>query len=214
MKIFIGFDERQPIAFQVLAHSIWKHTPNACITRLNLPDLPIKRRGLTAFTFSRYLVPYLSGFQGVSVFLDADMLALADISPLVEHAMGRDDAVFVVKNEIRFEWPSLMVFKNWHCKTLIPEFIEDTKNHLNDFSWAASVGELDSTWNHLVGYDQPQDAKIIHYTKGIPIWPETKDCEYSKEWHQAHRECNSSVTYQALMGRSVHAQIDRVRSAK
>lgn len=207
LNVFIGSDPRQPVAFQALAHSIWKTSKRpVSITRLQLNQLPITRRGLTEFTYSRFLVPHLSGYHGISAFLDSDMLALSDISPLFDLALEGTDPVFVVKNKLRFEWPSLMVFKNYQCRNLTPEFVDNPDNKLFDFSWAESVGELPSQWNHLVGYDAPQQAKIVHYTKGIPIWPETRDCEYAAEWHDTFRETKFSVSYAELMGNSVHAR--------
>ena len=206
VNVYVGYDPRQPVAFQVLCHSIWKHsTKPVSITRLQLNQLPITRRGLTEFTYSRFLVPCLSGFQGISVFMDSDMLCRSDISVLVDDALEKDHPVFVVKNKKRFEWPSLMVFKNYQCQKLTPEFVEDTNHKLFDFAWASSVGELSPEWNHLVGYDEPQDAKVIHFTQGIPCWPETEHCEYAQDWINGAKESLSTVSWKALMGHSVHA---------
>ena len=73
------------------------------------------------------------------------------------------------------------------------------------FPWAHTVGELPKDWNHLVGYDAPNpDAKLVHFTQGLPIWPETQHCEYADEWHAAMKDSQSSVSFDALMGRSVH----------
>ena len=36
----------------------------------------------TEFSFSRFMVPYLSGYEGWSLFVDCDMLARADIAEL------------------------------------------------------------------------------------------------------------------------------------
>ena len=204
MRIFIGYDPRQPVAFQVLAHSIWNRASKPVdIVRLQLNQLPIKRQGLTEFTYSRFLVPYLSDYTGVSVFMDADMLCLGDIHELTREPLC---AVSVVKNPIRFEWPSLMVFANSLCRKLTPEYIETESCF--DLKWANEVGSLDPAWNHLVGYDTPRDdAKIVHFTKGIPIWPETQECEYAQQWHEEMRDTVSSVSYADLMGRSIHAQI-------
>ena len=207
MNVFIGFDRRQPIAFQVLAHSIYTRASKpVSITPLVLSQLPIKRRGLTEFTFSRYLVPYLSGYIGRSVFLDGDMLCLTDITEL-DKIVDPLAAVSVVKNRIRFEWPSLMVFNNSACSHLTTEYIDDPKTAPQSFEWTKSVGELPPEWNHLVGYDGPQDAKIVHFTAGIPCWPKTCDCEYSEEWNKERRMCNSTVSWEELMGSSVHAQV-------
>jgi hypothetical protein len=217
VRVFIGFDPRQPIAYQVLHHSISERSSKpVAITKLRLNQLPIKRMGLTEFTFSRYLCPFLCNYQGWSLFLDADMLVLDDISKLFELA---DDkySVMVVKNpRLRFEWPSLMLFNNEKCKKLTPEWLEDPKNAPQAFEWAESVGELPSEWNHCVGYDLPSKAKLIHFTQGIPCFPETKDSEYAHEWMEDLQMCNASVSWQEIMGRSVHVKpvMERLRGSR
>lgn len=207
-RVFIGYDPRQPLAYQVLAHSIWKRASEpASITRLQLNQLPIRRKGLTEFTYSRYLVPYLCGYEGTAIFMDADMLCLADIATLP----APSGSVSVVKNERRFEWPSLMVFDCAKCKRLTPDYIEYSTPQ--SFDWATDgVGELPSEWNHLVGYDAPRaDAKVVHFTMGIPFWPETRNSEYTDQWHKDAQESMSTVSWEALMGGSVHR--DRVKNA-
>ena len=59
-KVFIGYDPRQPVAYNVLQHSIVIRTEYpVSITPLVLETLPITRKGLTPFTWSRFLVPFL-----------------------------------------------------------------------------------------------------------------------------------------------------------
>jgi hypothetical protein len=209
MRVFIGYDPRQPVAFQTLAHSIWEHAESPiAITRLNLKQLPITRRGLTEFTYSRFLVPYLCGYEGPALFVDSDFLCRSDVTELLAYPLAYPDcAVFICKNKLKFEWPSLMLFNTAHCKSLTPEYIEDAKNKCFDFAWADKVGELPPIWNHLVGYDEPNpDARLVHYTQGIPCWPETKDCEYSAEWVAHAQRGMSTVPFKDLMGHSVHAK--------
>ena len=210
--IFIGVDPRQHIALQVLMHSIYSRASGpVSITPIILSQIPMKREGLTQFSFSRYLVPYMSGFKGQSIFLDADMLVLGDIYELIEHAnnqrgenTGVMPAVSVVKNPLRFEWSSVMVFNNSLCQKLTPEFI-DSGVSVMDMTWANDVGSLPSEWNHLVGYDTPRkDAKLVHFTQGIPCFPETQDSEYEKEWMDELKACNSTVSWASIMGNSVH----------
>lgn len=212
MRVFIGYDPRQPVAFQVCAHSIWKHASQpVSITPLKLNQLPITRRGLTEFTYSRFLVPYLSDFTGYSLFLDSDILVRADLdAPGLKTAgcavvMVQHDSATAPKRG-KFEWPSVMLFNNEKLKHMTPDFVEDPRNRMYDYAWAPTIGALSSTWNHLVGYDDPNpDAKIVHFTKGIPVWPETENCEFAAEWHETLSEVLSTVSYQELMGTSVHA---------
>jgi len=204
VRIFIGIDPRQPIAFFALQASIIrKATQPVSITPLILAQLPMKRRGLTEFTYSRFLVPYLCGYQGAALFLDADMIMLEDVGKLFA-LYDEQYSVQVVKNSLKFEWPSMMLFNCEKCSELTIDFIENQNPFA--FTWG-DVGELPSEWNHLVGYDaQRTDAKLVHFTQGIPVFPEVEDCEYSEEWKVEHRAMNSTVSWKEIMGESVHAE--------
>lgn len=214
MRIFIGVDPRQPVAAQVLAHSIWERSSNpVSISLLKIEHMPSKRIGLTAFSFSRYCVPHICGYSGRALFMDADMLCLGDICELEEICDPQLSSVCVVKNpKLRFEWPSLMYFNNAHCKGLTLDVID--KGTPQSFEWAQSVGEIPSEWNHLVGYDRRRkDAKVVHFTQGIPCFPEVKGCEYEKEWNDELALCNGTVGWGEIMGDSVHAKavLERAR---
>lgn len=204
LRVFIGSDPRQQVAPQVLAHSIaWRSSKPVAISFLVLSQLPIARRGLTEFTFSRYLPPYLCNYEGISLFLDADMLVQGDISELF--SLKDESPVQVVKGKHRFEWPSMMLFDNFKCRALTPEYVDDPVNMPQTLQWAGTIGELPGEWNHCVGYDAPNPkAKLIHYTKGIPIWPQTQNCEHAETWWKELKSMNSSVSHQELMGNSVH----------
>lgn len=206
LRVFIGIDPRQAVAYNVLRWSIERraHKPVQVIP-LILPQLPITRRGLTDFTFSRYLPPYLCGYKGVSVFMDADMLCLGNVHELATYVTGDHD-LYVVKNEQKFEWPSLMVFDNEQCRTLTPEYIDDENNAPQTLDWALTIGDLPPEWNHCVGYDEPKEAKLVHYTMGIPHFEETRDCEYSKEWWDEYNSMIRGCSWLTLMGKSVHAK--------
>lgn len=205
LRVFIGYDPRQPIAYNVLQHSIIRNSSvPVAITPLILRQLPIMRRGLTEFTYSRFLVPYLSGFKGKSVFMDADMIVTGDIKELFDAANG-EHAVYVVKDQQKFEWPSMMVFANDKCPSMTPEYIDDKSNKLFDFSWASSIGDLPPEWNHCVGYQEPKEAKLYHYTQGLPCFFETKGLEEDDYWEHEKRVMLSTVDWKTLMGTSVHA---------
>lgn len=163
--------------------------------------MPVQRSGLTDFTFSRFLVPHLCGYESRALFLDADMLARCDIWEILEHA--DDSAVQVVKVPERFEWPALMLFNNSECRELTLDYVKNG----NPFSmeWG-SVGELPPEYHHIVGYHKPKDAKIVHFTMGIPEWPEVRPCEYQDEWHHEKQMALGNCSWLELMGKSVHAK--------
>jgi hypothetical protein len=145
--------------------------------------------------------------------MDADMLVLDDISKLF--ALADDKyAVMVVKNPIKYEWPSVMLFNCAKCKTLTPEFVETTER-LGEFSWLDPelVGSLPPEWNHLVGYDvNDNPASLVHFTQGNPIFPETSGCEYSAQWIEDWRGANSMTSWKEILGPSSHATLHKGRS--
>ena len=204
LRVFIGVDKRQPIAYTVLNYSLTaKSSKPIAVSPLFYHQMPIKRRGLTDFTYSRYCVPYLCNYEGWALFIDADFLCMADISELFALA-DEQYAVQVIKHKMRVEWPSLMLFNCAKCRILTPEYIE--KGEPQDMSWG-SVGELPKEWNYLVGYDEySEPAKMAHYTQGIPGFLEMRGTDYYLEWHSDLGACMESCSWLELMGTSIHAQ--------
>jgi hypothetical protein len=237
LRIFIGFDPRQAVAYNVLAMSIIEHASVPVqISPLVIQQLPIARQGLTPFTWTRFLVPWLCGFEGEALFVDADMLFLADPAELFDHArieaMGKyaaghqGDAVAVREDPDghKFERAALIWFNCAHPdnRVLTPEYIEEEKpgRALHWIDWTKNIARIPDEWGHLVGYNAPRaagnHAKLAHYTQGIPVFPETWECEYAAEWQRIFAATMIPAAAQqiqidpnawtALMGGSVHAK--------
>ena len=210
IRVFIGFDPREAVAFSVLSYSIQARASRpVAIAPLMLSQLQgvltRERHPLqsTDFSFSRFLVPYLSGYEGWSVFMDCDMLMLDDVAKLYELRDQRY-AAMVVKHDhrpgesVKFldqpqssyakkNWSSVMLLNNARCRALTPELVNTASGlHLHRFEWLESensIGSLPRAWNHLVGYDAPRsDASLVHYTLGGPYFHEYSRCEYAAEW--------------------------------
>jgi lipopolysaccharide biosynthesis glycosyltransferase len=213
IRIFIGFDERETVAWHVLTHSILERSSEpVCFVPLALSNLgklmwreknPLQS---TDFSFSRFLTPFLSAYEGWSLFMDCDMLVLDDISKL--WAL-RDDrfAVMCIKHDhqpaekVKFlgapqtpyakkNWSSVMLFNNARCRALTPEYVNTASGlELHQFKWLENdslIGDLPEKWNHLVGYTSPNtNAANVHFTLGGPYFNEYADCEFSKEWNEA-----------------------------
>lgn len=211
LRVFIGYDHRQPVSYSTLCHSIIKHcTKPVSITPLVLQTLPVQRQGLTPFTFSRFLVPWLCGYEGLALFLDIDIMLRGDLAELFALADDKS-AVYVSKSKLRYEWASVMLFDCAKCKMLTPEHVERGED-LHTIGWTKHIGELPGAWNHLVGYDTPNpNAKLVHFTQGVPLFPETAGSEHGAEWRYMAEEAASSVPWETLMGRSVHAAPVRER---
>lgn len=210
INIFIGYDERETVAYNVLAHSIQvRASQPVSISPLMLHQLKgLLRRERhplqsTDFSFSRFLTPYLSDFTGWSIFMDCDMLMLEDIAKLwalrddryalmvVKHShVPKEERKFLNEPQSRYQkknWSSVMLFNNARCTALTPDYVNTASGlDLHQFKWLGDdslIGALPNHWNHLVGYDAPRpDAALVHYTLGGPYFEEYRDCEYAKEW--------------------------------
>ena len=189
LKIFIGWDSREPEAAEVCKYSILKHaTVPVEIHFLKQEELRAQEiytreldpQSSTEFTFTRFLVPYLCNYQGNAVFVDCDFLFEHDVKELFECA-NDDAAVSVVQHDYqptntvkmdgktqylypRKNWSSLMLFNCAHpdCQTLTPKIVSSqTGEFLHRFGWTGyAIGSLDKTWNWLVNwYHEPQDGK-------------------------------------------------------
>ena len=209
-KVFIGYDPRQALSYNVLQHSILtKTTEPVSINPLVIEQLPIEAMGLTPFTWSRFLVPWLCGYEGWALFMDADMMLRGDIKDLF--ALREDDkAVMIVDSKYVFERASLILFNCGHPdnRMLTPEFVNQKPAGLHKVGWTEAVGSLPKEWNHLVLYDEPNpEAMNVHFTAGLPIYPETQGCEFTDEFMNEAKFMASAAPWETLMGASVHAPI-------
>lgn len=81
IRLFAGYDEREAVGFHCFVSSVIRRaTKPVCIHPLAANGLPV---GSNAFTYSRFLVPFLMGFKGHAIFADAsDMIMLGDVAEL------------------------------------------------------------------------------------------------------------------------------------
>ena len=108
MKIFIGYEPREDIAYNVCVHSILARQPKAEVIPLvqqELRDLGLYTRDIdklasTEFTFTRFLVPELCNYNGWVLFIDCDTLITTDIQELFDLADDRY-AVMCVKHDYK-----------------------------------------------------------------------------------------------------------------
>lgn len=173
-----------------------------------LPQLPITRRGLTEFTFSRFLPPYLCGYEGYSLFMDSDVIVQDDIACMFDYGAS-NIAVSVYQTDIRFERPAVMLFNNELCKVLTPGYINDERNNPLTLDWAEGrVGALPPRWHHIVPYDAPrEDPALIHYTQGIPGFDRMAKQEHAGRWFAEFDAATKCCSWNELMGASIHKQV-------
>ena len=135
IRVFIGYDDNEKVAFSVLSHSLLKHsTQPIAITPIrlqNIKDVFVRERlkiQSTEFAFSRFLVPYLCNYSGHAIFMDCDMLSWSDISALwrqrtTKYAVQCVQHDYTPTSTVKFlnqpqtpypkkNWSSMMIFNN------------------------------------------------------------------------------------------------------
>lgn len=210
MKVFVGWDPREKEAYEVAKYSIQKYSDVKVypLVKSDLTNKGIYYRSpdveaTSEFTLTRFLVPFLSGYKGLSMFLDCDILCTTDIKYILDYIdltnmVSCVQHDYVPKTKVKMDgqkqteyprknWSSVMVFNNEKCKILSPEMVNNsTPAYLHRMKWADDnlIGSLPVKWNYLVGYyhNHRDYPNIIHYTDGGPWFNEYKNCEFSEEW--------------------------------
>lgn len=222
IKWFIGYDKAEAVAAYTLAHSIQAKSSMpvsfSFINRDNLKGIFTRARGdkeATDFSISRFLTPYLCGYEGWAVFSDCDMIVQDDPAKLWAR---RDDkyAVMVAKkehkpkNSTKFlgqpqscyekkNWSAVMLMNCAKCTELTPESVNSESGmYLHQFKWLEGdhlIGNIPQGWNHLVGYDDPKvtGTELVHYTEGTPCLPGYEDCDFSDLWFETLEDMNFAV---------------------
>lgn len=210
IRLFIGYDSNETVSYHVFCQSVMENTSYpVSITPVKLESVESwfnrerQPNQSTEFSFSRFLVPFLSGYEGWSIFADCDFLCRDDIFDLWQMRNDKYD-VMVCQHDHRPEeetkflgniqtkyrkknWSSLMLFNNRRCKALTRRFVSSASGlSLHQFEWCESVGALPLEWNHLVGYHgYDPDAKMVHFTHGGPWFKEYENTDYAEEWFKA-----------------------------
>ncbi len=226
VRVFIGYDGREEVAFHVLQRSIHERSSlPVTVTPLRLSQLTgvftRERHPLqsTDFSFSRFLTPWLCNYTGWAIFMDCDMLMRDDIARLwalrdaryaaqvVKHQyQPKDETKFLGAVQTKYEkknWSSVIMFNCARCTALTPDYVNNaTGLELHQFKWLSDddlIGELPPAWNHLVGeYDRSPDDSLVHYTLGGPYFTEYRDCEFAKEWFR-ERDAVMTVVQRAAV---------------
>ena len=175
IPIFIGYDPRERAATNVLIDSLYQHSSvPLAITPLVTPQL--EAQGLyrrerdpkqsTAFSFTRFLVPHLMGYQGWALFMDCDMLCRADIKALWDQRDDRYGAMCVQHEHVPGEtvkflgevqsaypkknWSSLMLLNCSRCTQLSVDYVNTaTGLELHRFHWLEGdheIGAIEGGW--------------------------------------------------------------------
>jgi len=179
-----------------------------------------QRDGTNSFIYTRFLIPHLQMYTGWAIFCDgADMVVKADIDELWD-MRDQHKAVMVVKHDYKTKHPrkykhTLMEAdnydypcKNWSSVMLIncahPDWRKVTPQTVGTWTGAElhqflflrpdDIGELPKEWNWLADeYGENPEAKLLHWTAGIPAWPAYTDAYHADDWRRANANASHAT---------------------
>ena len=163
LKIYVGYDSREDIAWQVCRHSLERHAGIAIevhplrqqsLRELGLYTRPVDGGASTEFSLTRFLTPYLAAHDGWTLFVDCDVLFTRDIAELVA-TLDDSKALYVVQHDYvpvsplkmdgkaqsiypRKNWSSFMLFNGAdpHVRALTPAVVNGAPpSDLHRFAW-------------------------------------------------------------------------------
>jgi len=171
IKIFVGYDTREDIAWQVARHSLLRHSNGevlvhpirqSAVRELGLYTRPHDATATTEFSLTRFLTPYLATqTEGWVIFCDCDFLYTTDVRNVLE-GLDPEKAVYVVQHEYdpshsikmdgkkqttypRKNWSSFMVFNCSHpdVRALTPQVVNSAAPaYLHRFEWIADQSQI------------------------------------------------------------------------
>ncbi len=168
-KIFVGYDSREDIAWQVCRHSIERHARHPfeihplrqkALRDIGLYDRPADAGSSTEFSLTRFLTPYIAAHDGWTLFVDCDFVFTRDLHDLFD-GLAPDKAVYVVKHDYvpanaikmdgkvqavypRKNWSSFMIFNGSHpaVRALTPQVVNrSAPAYLHRLEW---IGDDDA----------------------------------------------------------------------
>ncbi len=213
--VYVGWDSREDIAYQVCRHSMLQRTSRA-LDVVALRQDELRRKGLyqrehdplasTEFTYTRFLVPALTGYRGWALFCDCDFLWLGDPAKLIAATDDRY-AVMCVHHDYnppetvkmdgavqtrypRKNWSSMVLYNCGHPANaaLTPDVVNSESGaFLHRFQWLddSLIGSVPETWNWLEGWSQKPDhgaPDVVHFTRGGPWFKNWQDVDFGDLW--------------------------------
>lgn len=221
-RIFIGADETQALGARVFEYSVRRHSSISAVCEIiDNAGLPVpadpQKRARTGFSFSRFKIPALCGYQGRAIYVDADMMVFHDIRDLWSRDMGDAWLLYSesAKDGARIPQYSVMLLDcaklDWDAEALVHGLDAgrfDYKSLMHDFAMMPAERKrplLEFEWNSLEHYERGR-TKLIHYTD-MPTqpWVNNKN-KHGALWYEMLR----AAVADGFIGRDeIDAEIER-----
>jgi len=180
VRVYAAATEAQMLAVKVLEYSIRKHASlTVQVSPLHLSGIEIptpakpENRPRTPFSFQRFLIPALTGYQGKAIYLDSDMQVFQDIRRLWNVPLEDADLLAVQEPGSTGRRPqfSVMVLDCASLRWDIQEIVQSLnagrltyEQLMYEMAVASKIrASLDPVWNSLERY-HPEETCLLHYT--------------------------------------------------
>jgi len=180
VRVYVGATEAEMLPVKVLEYSIRKHAS------MSVEVFPLHRSGIviplprdpqrqprTPFSFQRFLIPVLTGYQGRAIYPDSDMQVFRDIRELWAIPFKGADLLTVSEPEPSGRRPqfSVMVL---NCETLhwdireIVRALDEGQLTYEELVYQMSLvknirADIDPEWNALEQFSARETA-LLHFT--------------------------------------------------
>lgn len=183
VRVYVGCEAEQDLAFRTLKHSILSHAPGLQVYAIHEElerqgvkvdwEMPRGMRRRTPFSFQRFAVPQLAGFEGMAIYLDSDMLLFGDIRRMLDHVAPEADlsAVTVRPNCGRRPQISVLVFDCARCNFTLDSVMQQLiagQTSYDELFYKVPIAKafrrtIPWTWNDLEYYE-PNATQLVHFT--------------------------------------------------
>jgi lipopolysaccharide biosynthesis glycosyltransferase len=185
--IYVGYDPKEHIAFEILKDSINQYTSKYDVIPLEQSSL--RRSGLykrtyyldeegqmrdfsdrkpfsSEFTFTRFLIPFINLHKGLALFMDSDMFVRADITEVFEEYGQFDEyAVSVVKHDYKpkevFKMDSQLQ-TNYSRKNWSSFVLWNCEHPANERLTIEDVNTKSGRWLHNFKWLEDNEIGAIH----------------------------------------------------
>lgn len=186
VRVYVGSQEAQLLAVKVLEFSIRQHTTADVEVfplhqaRVEFPTpKDLRNRPRTPFSFQRFYIPALRGYQGRAIYLDSDMQVFHDILELWNLPFDGADLLAAREPGDSGRRPqfSVMLLDCRKLRWRLPEIVAALdrgeltyETLMYDMAVARKIrAAIDPAWNSLERYLEGE-TRLLHYTD-MPTQP-------------------------------------------
>jgi len=184
LKIFIGWDSREDIAYQICKQSILD-TASVPVEIIPLKINKLRSDGIykrptdmlasTEFTFTRFLIPELCEFNGWALFIDCDFIFLEDIKNLFDQVNNKYAVMcahhdYTPKPGIKMDGQQQHVYprKNWSSCVLFN--CSHPSNKICTSNWLNNVTKNGAFFHRFSWLKNREIGEISHEWNWLVGW--------------------------------------------